>query len=103
MLTDWVENTCGNGCVKTPNIHLSSAWKKIDSPIVTITIEITGSPIRGRSTTTCTSTPSRLMNTRQVGKAIQNGRLSEVTSHQHAQAPISTNSPCAKLTTWLAL
>ena len=32
------------------------------------------------------------MNTRQTGKPIQNGKLSEVTNHQHAQAPISTNS-----------
>jgi hypothetical protein len=38
-----------------------------------MTIEITGSPISGRRTTTCTNTPSRLMNTRQTGKAIQNG------------------------------
>ncbi len=103
MFTVGVAKTCGNGWANTPNIHLSKAWKKMDRPIVTITIEIAGSPIRGRSTTTWTSTPSSDMNTRQTGKPIQNGRLSEATSHQQAHAPISTNSPCAKFTTWLAL
>ena len=43
------------------------------------------------------------MNTRQTGKLSQNGSCSELTSHQQAQAPISTNSPWAKLTIWLAL
>ena len=42
----------------TPNIHFISAWKKIDSPMVTMITELIGSPIMGRSTTTWRMTPN---------------------------------------------
>ena len=93
----------GKGWAKTPKIHFISAWKKMDSPTVAMMTEITGSPIKGRSTTTCSTMPKMVMKARHIGKASQKGNCRWVISHQQAQAPTSRNSPCAKFTTCDAL
>ena len=43
------------------------------------------------------------MNTSVIGMPSQNGTWYLVSSAQHTQAPTSSNSPCAKFTTWVAL
>ena len=87
----------------TPKIHFIIAWKKIDSPIVTMITEMIGSPIIGFSTTTCSRMPKAIMKARVTRKASQNGSWKSASSHQQTQAPISRNSPWAKLTTCEAL
>ena len=72
-------------------------------PMVTMMIEMIGSPISGLNTTTWINTPKIVMNTRVAGKPIQNGRPRSVTTHQQNQAPTSRNSPWAKFTTWVDL
>ena len=96
-------NTRGNGCGLTPKIHFSAAWNTVDSPIVTMMTEMIGSPIIGRRITTWIAMPNTNMNTSVSGMPIQNGTWYLVSSAQHTQAPTSSNSPCAKLTTWVAL
>ena len=88
---------------KTPKIHFISAWKKMPRPIVAMMTLITGSPINGRSTTTCKTRPKAVMKARVNRKPSQNGNCQSVSSHQHTQAPTSRNSPCAKFTTCDAL
>src|SRR3954452_4476150 len=102
-LTDWLVNTRGNGCGLTPNIHFSEAWNTSDSAMVTMMTEMIGSPIIGLSTTIWIAMPKTNMNTSVSGMPIQNGTWYLVSSAQHTQAPISSNSPCAKFTTWVAL
>ena len=93
----------GKGLAKTPNIHFIAAWKTMERPIVTMMTEMIGSPIIGLSTTICRMTPKASMKTSVIGKPIQKGSCQLVSSHQQVQAPISRNSPCAKLTMRLAL
>ena len=66
-------------------------------------IEMIGSPISGRSTTTWIRTPKISMKISVAGKPTQNGRPRSVMTHQQTQAPTSRNSPCAKFTTCVAL
>ena len=66
--------------------------------MVTMITEMMGSPIIGLSTITCSSTPNTSMKASVTGKPTQNGSCQRVSSHQHTHAPISRNSPCAKLT-----
>ena len=47
--------------------------------------------------------PKTNMNTSVSGMPIQNGTWNLVSSAQHTQAPIKSSSPCAKLTTCVAL
>ena len=103
MATELVAKIGGNGCTITPKIHFIIAWKKIDRPIVTMMTEMIGSPIIGRSATTCRMMPNAIMKAKVIGKPSQNGSLRSASSHQHTQAPISRNSPCAKFTTREAL
>jgi hypothetical protein len=65
--------------------------------------EITGSPIIGRSTTIWIRMPKATMKASVKRKPTKNGSWYLVRKNQQTQAPISTNSPWAKLTTWLAL
>ena len=96
-------NTRGNGCGLTPKIHFSAAWNTVDSPIVTMITEMIGSPIIGRRITIWIAMPKTNMNTSVSGMPTQNGTWYLVSSAQHTQAPTSSNSPCAKFTTWVAL
>ena len=96
-------NTCGKGCGLTPKIHFSTAWNTVESPIVTMMTEMIGSPIIGRRMTTWIAMPNTNMKTSVSGMPSQNGTWNLVSSAQHTQAPISSNSPCAKLTTCVAL
>ena len=95
--------TRGNGCGLTPKIHFSAAANTVESPIVTMITEMIGSPIIGRRITTWIAMPNANMKTSVSGMPIQNGTPYLVSSAQHTQAPTSSNSPCAKLTTWVAL
>ncbi len=65
--------------------------------------EMIGSPIIGRRITIWIAMPKTNMNTSVSGMPIQNGTWNLVNSAQHTQAPIKSNSPCAKLTTCVAL
>src|SRR5215475_11894831 len=100
---DWLWNTRGKGWGLTPNIHFSAAWNTVDTPIVTMMTEIMGSPIIGRRKMTWMAMPKMNMNTSVIGMPIQNGTSYLASSAQHTQAPTSNNSPCAKLTTCVAL
>ena len=75
----------------------------MERPIVTMMTEMIGSPIIGRRTTTWIAMPNTNMKTSVIGMPIQNGTWYLVSSDQHTQAPTSSNSPCAKLTTCVAL
>ena len=59
--------TGGNGCRLMPKIHFSAAWNTVDSAIVTMITEMIGSPIIGRSITTCIATPKTNMKTSVTG------------------------------------
>ena len=91
--TSGVAKIGGNGCAETPNIHFINAWKKIDSPIVTMITETIGSPISGFSTITCRISPKAIMKARVIRKQAKKGSWNLTSSHQHAHAPISMNSP----------
>ncbi len=65
--------------------------------------EMIGSPIIGRRITIWIAMPNTNMKTSVIGMPIQNGTSYLASSAQHTHAPISSNSPCAKLTTWVAL
>ena len=65
--------------------------------------EMIGSPISGRSTTTCSTMPNTIMTIRVSGKPIQNGSWYSIRKYQQIQAPISRNSPWAMLITFDAL
>ena len=65
--------------------------------------EMMGSPIIGRRIRTWIAMPKTNMNTSVIGMPIQNGTWYFASSAQHTQAPTSSNSPCAKLTTCVAL
>ena len=95
--------TCGKRTALLPKIQFISARMKIDRPIVAMMTEITGSPTSGRSSSTCTRMPNSVMKTREKMKASQKGRPRETTRARHTQAPRTTNSPCAKFTTWVDL
>ncbi|MBA7665049.1 hypothetical protein ES703_73115 [subsurface metagenome] len=101
--TDWLWNTRGNGCGLTPKIHFSAAWNTVERPIVTMITAMMGSPIIGRRMKTCIAMPRMNMNTSVIGMPIQNGTSYFASSAQHTQAPTSSSSPCAKLTTCVAL
>ena len=103
MFIDFDENTSGNGAVQTPNIHFIIAWKKIDRPIVTMITEMIGSPIIGRRITSWIRMPNTNMKTSVIGMPSQNGTWNLVSSAQQIHAPTSSSSPCAKLTTCVAL
>ncbi len=96
-------NTRGNGCGLTPKIHFSAAWNTVDRPIVTMMTEMIGSPIIGRRIRIWIAMPNTNMNTSVIGMPSQNGTWYLASSAQHTQAPIRSNSPCAKFTTWVAL
>ncbi len=65
--------------------------------------EMIGSPIIGRRITIWIAMPKTNMNTSVSGMPSQNGTWNLLSMTQHTQAPISSNSPCAKLTTCVAL
>ncbi len=65
--------------------------------------EMMGSPIIGRRIRTWIAMPNTNMNTSVIGMPIQNGTWYFASKVQHTQAPTSSNSPCAKLTTCVAL
>src|SRR5215469_1189518 len=99
MAMDLLVNTSGNGCGLTPKIHFSAAWNTVDSPIVTMITEMIGSPIIGLRITTWIAIPKTNMNTSVSGMPSQNGSWNLTSSAQQIQAPTSSSSPCAKLTT----
>jgi len=103
MVTTELVKTSGNRSALLPNTQFISACMKIEMPMVAMMTEITGSPIRGRSTTTWMTRPKMVMNTRLNTKAAAKGRPISDTSHRQAQAPSTTNSPWAKFTTWVDL
>ena len=59
-----VEKILGKGSTKTPNIQFIKAWKNIDSPIVTIMIDIIGSPIKGLKIINWIKIPKIVINTK---------------------------------------
>ena len=71
--------------------------------MVTMITEMIGSPIIGRRITIWIAMPNTNMKTSVSGMPIQNGTSYLASSSQHTHAPINSNSPCAKLTTWVAL
>ena len=71
--------------------------------MVTMITEMIGSPIIGRRITIWIAMPKTNMKTSVSGIPSQNGTSYLVSSAQHTHAPISSNSPCAKFTTWVAL
>src|SRR5690349_14987856 len=87
IVTDSCSKIGGNGWANTPNIHFIRAWNTIDSPIVTMITAMIGSPISGRSTTTCSITPNSTMKASVIKKPQMNGSWYLVSSHQHTQAP----------------
>ena len=71
--------------------------------MVIMMMEMIGSPIMGRSTMTCSSTPKMSIKPRVSKNPQMKGISSRVKNHQHTQAPISRNSPWAKFTICEAL
>jgi len=71
--------------------------------MVTMITEMIGSPIIGLRIATCTAMPKKNMKTSVSGIPNQNGTWNFVSNAQDTQAPIRSSSPCAKLTTWVAL
>src|SRR5699024_10661696 len=103
MSTDEVSKIVGNGFTWTPNAQPINALSTIDKPIVIMITEMMGSPIIGRSTTTCSSTPKMNMTANVIGKPTQNGKPNLTIVAQQIQAPTNRNWPWAKFTIWVDL
>ena len=65
--------------------------------------EMIGSPIIGRRITIWIAMPKTNMKTSVKGMPSQNGTWNLLSSTRQTQAPIRSSSPCAKLTTCVAL
>jgi len=103
MLIFSVLKTFGNRAALLPKAQFMTACMNIASPIVTMMTEMIGSPTRGRSRTTCTRMPKRVVKTSANANAATNGNCHFTMKYQQIHAPSTRNSPCAKLTTWVDL
>ena len=87
----------------TPNIHFIIAWKKIDSADRHHDHGDDRLADHRPQDTTCMAMPNSQHEDKGDRQAQPERHLISVSSHQHTQAPISRNSPCAKFTTCEAL